>query len=380
MNLRRLKRPVPAIRAHLVPILIVALAACSSTDKPKPDELPPNVSSLGVREAWTVRLSAASFPVQADVNDNMITIAGADGTVVAIDALSGKEAWRAQAGAPLLAGPGSGGSLTAVITINNDLVVLQSGKVLWTQRLSARSYTPPLVAGRRVFVQAADRTISAWDGQSGRRLWSQQRPAANLVLKKPGVLLAVGDALVIGQGGRLLGLNPSNGSPRWDSPIAAPRGTNDMESLVDLTGTVSRMGDIVCARSYRAAIGCVDTSRGVLVWTKPAVGTEGLSGDDRFVYGTETNGDLVAWRRTDGERAWLSQSLKNRTLTAPLAFGRALVIGERTGTLHFVSREDGSLMNRITPDGSAIDEAPVRVGKTVVVVTRNGGVFGYRPE
>jgi hypothetical protein len=33
----------------------------------------------------------------------------------------------------------------------------------------------PLVAGRRVFVQAADRTTSAWDGQSGRRLWAQHR-------------------------------------------------------------------------------------------------------------------------------------------------------------------------------------------------------------
>ncbi|MDP9901562.1 outer membrane protein assembly factor BamB family protein, partial [Variovorax ginsengisoli] len=92
------------------------------------------------------------------------------------------------------------------------------------------------------------------------------------------------------------------------------------------------------------------------------------------------NGDVVAWRREDGERAWLSERLKNRTLTAPLAVGRTLVIGEGNGTLHFVSREDGALLNRITPDGSAIAAAPVLVGNTVVVVTRNGGVFGYRPE
>ena len=48
-----------------------------------------------------------------------------------------------------------------------------------------QTYTPPLVAGRRVFVQAADRTTSAWDGQSGRRLWAQQRTAENLVLQAP---------------------------------------------------------------------------------------------------------------------------------------------------------------------------------------------------
>jgi outer membrane protein assembly factor BamB len=61
------------------------------------------------------------------------------------------------------------------------------------------------VAGNRVFVLAADRSVSAFDGQSGRRLWSQQRPGEPLVLRQSGVLLAVGDTLVAGQGGRLVG-------------------------------------------------------------------------------------------------------------------------------------------------------------------------------
>ena len=34
----------------------------------------------------------------------------------------------------------------------------------------------------------------------------------------------------------------------------------------------------------------------------------------------------------------------------------------------------------LTPDGSPIAAAPVLAGNTVVIVTRNGGVFGYRPE
>jgi len=369
------------LRTGLAGLMIAVLAACSSTDKPKPAELPAvNAALLNVRQAWSVRVPAVSFPLQADVSGDVVTIAGADGTVVSIDAVSGQERSRVNVGAPLSAGVGSDGSLAAVVTQNNELVALQAGKVLWKQRLTAQAYTAPLVAGRRVFVQAADRTLSAWDGQTGRRLWAQPRTAENLVLKKPGVLLAVGDTLVTGIGGRLVGLNPANGSSRWESPIAAPRGTNDVERLVDLTGTVSRLGETVCARAYYANVGCVDTARGALVWTKAAVGAEGLGGDDRFIYGTEANGDVVAWRREDGERAWLSERLKYRTLTSPLAVGRTLVIGEGNGTLHFVSREDGALLNRITPDGSAIAAAPVLVGNTVVVVTRNGGVFGYRPE
>ena len=380
MNFKRLLPGSSALRAGSALLLAATLAACSGTSKPKPAELPANPALFGVRQAWSVRIPAVSFPLATDVSGDIVTVAGSDGTVVAIDARAGRESWRANVGATLAAGVGSDGSLAAVVTTNNELVAIEGGKVLWKQRLSAQAFTAPLVAGRRVFVQTADRSVSAWDGQSGRRLWLQQRTAENLVLKKSGVLTAVGDTLVSGIGGRLVGINPANGTSRWEAPIAAPRGTNDVERLVDLTGSVSRVGDVICARAYYANVGCVDTARGQLLWSKPAVGAEGVSGDESFVYGTESDGSVTAWRRADGERAWQSTRFKNRVLTGPLAVGRSLVIGESTGTLHFVSREDGALLNRVTPDGSAIGVTPVMAGNTVVVVTANGGVFGYRPE
>ncbi|WGT65446.1 outer membrane protein assembly factor BamB [Variovorax paradoxus] len=380
MNSKRFMPESSVLRAGSAIVLVAMLAACSGTSKPKPAELPANPALFGVRQAWSVRIPAVSFPLAADVSGDIVTVAGADGTVVAIDARAGRETWRGNVGAKLAAGVGSDGSLAAVVTADNELVAIEGGKVLWKQRLSAQAFTAPLVAGRRVFVQTADRSISAWDGQSGRRLWLQQRTAENLVLRKSGVLIAVGDTLVSGIGGRLVGMNPGNGTSRWEAPIAAPRGTNDVERLVDLTGSVSRVGDTVCARAYYANVGCVDTVRGQLLWTKPASGAEGVSGDESFVYGTESDGSVTAWRRADGERAWQSTRFKNRVLTGPLAVGRSLVIGENTGTLHFVSREDGALLNRVTPDGSAIGVTPVMAGNTVVVVTANGGVFGYRPE
>lgn len=380
MNLKRSYLQARTLRNGVAAIVIATLAACSSHEKPKLGKLPVNAASLAVRQVWAVRIPATSFPLQANTRDHIVTLAGADGTVLAIDASSGAERWRVNVGVSLSTGAGSDGSLAAVVTQKNELMGLQDGKVLWKQRLTAQTYTAPLVAGRRVFVQAADRTVSAWDGQTGRRLWALPRTAENLVLKKPGVLMAVGDTLITGIGGRLVALNPANGSPRWESPVAALRGTNDIERMVDLTGPASRWGESLCVRAYGANVGCLDTVRGQVSWTKPAVGAEGLGGDDRFVYGTETNGDVVAWRRGDGERAWLSERLKHRRLTAPLAMGRALVIGEDDGMLYFVSREDGSLLNRITPDGSAIATAPVAVGNLVVVATRNGGLFGYRLE
>jgi outer membrane protein assembly factor BamB len=45
-----------------------------------------------------------------------------------------------------------------------------------------------------------------------------------------------------------------------------------------------------------------------------------------------------------------------------------------------LSREDGSPLTRIPTDASAIVGAPVLAGQTLIVMTRRGGVFGFRPE
>ena len=385
MNFKPIAAPTSALPTPVLCLaslaLVAVLAACSGTPKPKPAELPPNVAVLGVSQAWSARLPAVSFPLQVAVTGDTVAVAGGDGTVMALDARSGRELWRASAGAPLTAGVGSDGDLSAVVTRNNEVVVLQGGKVLWKERLAAETFTAPLVAGRRVFVQLADRSTVAFDGQSGRRLWQQERGAGeSLVLRRPGVLQPVGDTLLAGSGARLIGMNPGNGASRWEVPVASPRGTNDVERLVDLTGPASRVGSSVCARAYYAAVGCVDTARGMLTWTQPAVGAEGVAGDEDRVYGTESNGTLVAWNRANGARAWSSERLRLRTLTAPLAAGNTLVVGENTGTLHFFAKADGAPVNRVVPDGSAIAATPVLAANTVVVVTRNGGVFGYRPD
>ncbi|HZY15171.1 MAG TPA: PQQ-binding-like beta-propeller repeat protein, partial [Ramlibacter sp.] len=150
--------------------------------------------------------------------------------------------------------------------------------------------------------------------------------------------------------------------------------------LVDLVGRVSRVGDSVCARSFQAAVGCVATERGQLAWTQRANGADGVDGDATHVFGTEADGRVVAWKRSDGERAWTTDQLLHRDPGAPLVLGRSVVVGDDAGLVHLLSRADGTLLNRLATDGSAIAAAPVAAGNTLVVVTRKGAVFGFVPE
>ena len=360
---------------------LALLAGCSSGPKRiEPAPLLPDPKLLGVRQIWSAELGPVEFPLVVQTAGSTVGLASSAGEVSLFDARSGEQLWRAAAGAPLMAGVGHDGRSAAVVTVENELVLLQEGKVLWRQRLPAPSYTPPLVAGGRVFVLGADRSVTAFDGQSGRRIWNQTRTGEPLVLRQPGVLMAVGDTLVVGLAGRLLGMNPLNGTSRWELPLASPRGTNDVERLVDLVAGVARQGDVVCARAFQAAVGCVDAARGALLWTKPATGASGLSGDASQVLGVEFDGTLVAWQRSDGERAWSSNQLRHRRLSSPLVLGPGLVLGDENGRLHFLSRRDGALQTRYETDGSPITVTPVLAGNTLVVVTRKGRVLGLRPE
>ena len=343
--------------------------------------MPPAASLIGTQQVWTAQVGAVPTTVSPRaVRDRLFVVGAAGNAVLALDTESGREVWRAALSSPVTAGVGSDGDTVAVVTQENELVAIAAGEVRWRQRLAASTYTAPLVAGRRVFVLTADRTVQAFDAETGRRLWSQSRSGEPLVLSQPGVLLAVGDTLVVGQAGRLAGLNPLNGGARWETPIATARGTNEVERLVDLVGPASRLGNSVCVRAYASAVGCVDAQRGNTVWTQSALGAVGLGGDERLVFGAESDGRLVAWQRASGQQAWSVDRLKHRELGAPTALGRVVAIGDATGLVHLVSREDGAEMARLVTDGSPVLSAPLLAGSTLVVQTRKGGVYAWRPQ
>jgi len=367
-------------RTLLCVSLLGILAACAGPDRPKPADLGPNSALIGIRAVWTSSIGGVGFPLAARAVDGRLYVASTEGNVAAIDAGTGSVVWRVALGSKLSAGVGSDGRYTSVVTTGNELITLDAGREIWRQRLNAVTLTAPLVAGARVFVQSSDRSVSAFDAATGRKLWLQQRSGDALVLGQSGVLLAVGDTLVVGIGGRLVGMNPQNGISRWESALASSRGTNEIERLVDLVSGVSRSGNQVCARAFQSSVGCVDAATGALIWSKPAVGFKGIDGDDLNLFGTEADGKVLAWRRSDGERLWVSERLRFRVLTAPVLVGQSIVIGDDAGTLHFVSRQDASPLNRITTDGSAIAATPILVGQTLVAVTQRGGIFGFRPE
>jgi outer membrane assembly lipoprotein YfgL len=358
--------------------LLAGVMGCASTNLPKIAELPAQPGIQATAWAWHVPMSESSGVLRLQVVDQTVYAASDNGDLLAMEASTGRVIWRVRLPDGLSAGVGGDANRVAVVTLNNELLSIQSGEVRWRVRLPARVLTPPLVAGGRVFVALSDRSTMAFDGSTGARLWTQPRSGDPLVLRQAGVLLAVGDTLVSGGLGRLQGLNPVNGRVVWDAPLATPRGTNEVERLVDTVGPVSREGNNVCARAFNASVGCIDASTGRVVWTRPSQGAVGLGGDAQHVVGADSDGRLVAWRRDNGEPAWSLERFKHRGLTAPVVLNGHLAVGDEQGLVHWLNLKTSADVARWRADGSAIVGAPVTAAGMVVVQTRKGGVYAWR--
>ncbi len=356
------------------------LGACSGTPKPKPTPLEPLAASIAGRVVWTQRVEGGKEGGGIAAVGRQFLVASPAGTVLALDAESGREQWRAALGQNLATGPGGDGRWTAVVTRSGELVVLEEGAVKWRAPVGQRVVTPPLVAGERVFVLAVDRSVQAYDALDGRRLWTLRRPGDPLNLAQVGVLAPWRDTLLVGQGPRLTGVDPLRGTVRWELPMASPRGSNEIERLADLVGPAARVGDRICARAFQATVACADVARPASLWSRTVGGIQGIEQDEGFVFAADASDRITAWRATSGEVAWTSDKLLYRDLTAPLAAGPAVVFGDVEGQVHFLSRETGAPLLRVATDGSPVTSRPVAVGTTLLVMTRSGGLHALRPN
>ena len=357
----------------------LSLVGCSA-DKPQPRPLDALAPKIVGNAMWNASVNGVDFPLAVAVNGGLFTVAGSDGTVLALDAASGREVWRASAGARIGAGVGSDGRFAAVVTRDGELVTFEQGQVKWRKPLAVRVMTPPLVAGERIFVIGVDRVVQAFDVIDGRKLWTLQRSNDPLALAQGSVLAAFKDTLVVGQGPRMAGVDPLRGTIRWEVPIGSPRGANEIERLADLVGPAARVGDMLCARSFQAAVGCVNAETGALVWARNVGGTDAVAADDQFVFGADATDRMNAWKFGTGDVAWTSDKLQYRRLSAPLSAGKTVVYGDGDGIVHWFARDTGDAQLRLPTDGSPIVAAPVISGTTMLVVTRKGGLFAFRPD
>lgn len=343
-----------------------------------PAPLEPIANAAPVRTLWRASISGADQAMFTPaVAGTSVFAAGADGSVARFDAGTGREIWRVNVGSRLSGGVGSDGVLVAVGSAEGEVIVLEAtGQLRWKARVSSEVLAAPDVAGDLVIVRSADSRIFAFDARDGRRRWVYQRATPSLAVRTPaGTVLRAQYVFAGFPGGKLVALAQSNGGLRWEGAVAQPRGTTELERMSDVTG-LPWIGDgQACAVAHQGRAACFDLANGNMLWARPMSSSAGISVNNRNVYVSEDIGAVSALARTGGTSLWRQDKLRYRRLSAPLALGNNVIVGDVEGYVHILEADTGVFVGRVATDGSAIAAPPIPIADGFLVQTTRGGIF-----
>lgn len=331
---------------------------------------------------WQAKVSGAGdFEFTPVVDAGYAYAAGTDGELVKIDAISGKQEWRASAGEKLSGGVGVGGSLVLVGTQKGVVYAYDiAGKLQWKSKLTSEIRSAPKYFDGMVIVRTGDSRIYGINANDGSRKWVYERTSPALTLRSSAGLVVDSGVVYAGfAGGKLVAVRADNGKMLWEASVAQPKGVTEIERIADITSLPVVDGPLIYAVAYQGRIAAVDRTSGRVIWNRDISSLSGLSTEDARIFVSHAAGSVYALDYASGKTYWRQAALKNRQLSAPMPMGSLIAIGDVEGYVHFLNREDGALASRVQTDKSAVMPQMAQINSnTVLAQTRDGGLYAVQ--
>ncbi|MGH8679150.1 MAG: outer membrane protein assembly factor BamB, partial [Burkholderiales bacterium] len=300
---------------------MAALVAACAGSGPKPAPLTDFKPAADTRIEWSASVGESrQYAFSPAVRDGAVYAAGTNGDLARFDSERGRVVWRVDSRERLSGGVGLGSDMVLVGSAKGTVLAYDAaGKILWRSKVSSEVLSAPSGSALTVVVRSGDGRIFGLDPKDGSRKWEYQASTPPLTLwASPGLVIVNDNAVVIGlPAGKLIALNLANGSVLWETTIATPRGDNELERIADIAGTPLVEPERVCAVTFQGRIGCYETQKGTQIWARPASSSGSLSADTVTLYYTGANGSVTALDKTSGASVWTQDKLFARGVSAP---------------------------------------------------------------
>lgn len=365
---------------------MVALAGCQTADDGRlPTELQKIESKLSVQRLWKTSVGSDAqglgFGLQPDVKDGVVFVAGSKGRVRALDAKSGRVLWTQDTEVNLSAGPAVGAGRVVLGSNKGDVIALdaQSGKTLWRAKLNGEILAAPGVGAEQVAVRTANGAMNVLSASSGNTLWISTQEIPRLSLRGASAPLVTSGVVIAGSdAGKISSYNALDGAVVWERLLGLPRGTTELERLVDIDGKIELSGADLFAVGYNTRLAKLDARSGNIVWSKKYSSATGVSLALNKVYLSDFDGQVVALDQDSGSEVWKNDEYKYRNLNVPVTTARAVVVGDFEGYVHFLSPDDGSTLARMRVSKSALRVPAVSEDDRVYVQADDGTVVALK--
>jgi outer membrane protein assembly factor BamB len=347
-----------------------------------PEPLAEIKETASVKVLWQAKLgSTGIYDFTPAVEAGYAYVASAEGELAKLDVTNGAQAWRINVGEKLTGGVCAGGSLVVVGTQKGSIYAYDiSGKLQWKSKLSSEVLSAPKYFDGLVIVRTGDNRIYGINANDGSRKWVYDRTGPALSLRSSAGVVVDSGAVYAGfAGGKLVSIRADNGKMMWEASVAQPKGVTEIERIADITSLPVVDGPLVYAVAYQGRIAAVDRTNGRVIWNRDISSLSGLTSEDGRIFVSHAAGSAYALDYSTGKTFWRQGALKNRQLTAPLAMGSLVAIGDVEGNVHFLSREDGAFSARVKTGAEQIMPQMVLINSsTLLAQARNGGVYALQ--
>lgn len=359
-----------------------ALSACSLFSAKDPRFLPTPLTNYEATTSTVVRWSVpigkgAGFGFIPAVVGDSVYAAAPSGQLKQINLKTGQVGWQTQAAKSLSAGVGADANVVAVGTKDGSVIAYDTrGNHLWTSQASSEINVPPAVGDGVVVVRSSDYRLQAFNARNGEVLWSLQRPGPALALKT-NIKMEVFDGMVIAgmPNGRLMIIEGQTGDVQWEGVVSQSKGATDLERINDVVGGPVAAGPLLCGSSYQGRIVCFDVSQGGYpVWEQDYSTITGIATDGQLVFGSNQRDVVTAFSLQDGTVVWSQDQLRNRKLSGPTALNNQVAVADYQGYIHFLSRNDGRLLGRVSVGSGAVVSPLVSTPYGVLAQSGNGNL------
>jgi outer membrane protein assembly factor BamB len=368
-------------------IISIALAAllsgCSTLQSFNPFDnsvkltnLAPATTSATVNR-WQVQLgSAAPGLSPAYVNDT-IYAAALDGTVVAVNADTGAQKARFNVGTKISAGVGTDGTLLVVGTDKGQVIATDTaGAKKWTSTIKSAVIAPPHVADGMVIVSSGDGTLYGLDAKDGTTRWTLARTLPALTVRNHAGPVSTRRAGILGTaGGRLIAFDTVTGVLGWESIVATPKGTTELDRIADIISTPVFDERVACATAYQGRTGCFDLLRGTTIWVRDISSRFGIASDAEHLYVIDDKYVVHALDKSTGASVWKQADLAGRRIGAPQVLNGALMAFDPEGIAHLFDAKKGTVLGRMSGEGSLPIHQPIATKDALVWQTAKGALI-----
>jgi outer membrane protein assembly factor BamB len=367
--------------------LLLTVLGCGDKEIDPPAELVDIVPKRNVRAVWSAGLGGDSenlrLALRPTVVEGTLYAASHNGDVTAIAVDTGRRLWSVRLKLPLSAGPEVAEGLVVLASTDGDIVALDAtnGSQRWRKSVGSEVLARPLVANDVVVIRTVDGHVEGLAAADGAGRWSVDEQVPRLTLRGTAPPTLANDRVVAGfDNGKVLAIDPRNGDVLWDTVVNAPRGRTELERLADIDAPARVSGDDIFVVGFQGRIAMLALDSGQIWWARDASSYRGFAMDEQNLYLTNADSVVIAMRRSDGAVQWEQDTMRRRSLTAPAIDGDALVVGDFEGYLHWLDKTTGEIVARRKTDGERITNAAVTSDAGVFVQTDSGKLLAFKSQ